>query len=64
MEEKAAKKAPVGLLVTANVTEQNLSSPGKIYYNTQKPVDGALQSNLRKVALKTSSLFSITYDNL
>jgi len=34
MEEKAAKKAPVGLLVNANISEQNLSSPGKIYYNS------------------------------
>jgi hypothetical protein len=34
MEEKAPKKAPVALLVTANVSEQNLSSPGKIYYNS------------------------------
>jgi hypothetical protein len=34
MEEKDVKKTPVGLLVTANLTEQNLSSPGKIYYNS------------------------------
>ena len=34
MEEKAPKKAPAALLVTANVSEQNLSSPGKIYYNS------------------------------
>ena len=34
MEEKALKKAPVALLVTANASELNLSSPGKIYYNS------------------------------
>jgi hypothetical protein len=40
-----------------------MSSPNKIYYNGKGKVSDEAEKQLKRVALKTSSLFSISYEN-